>query len=154
VVLSKNGFVGPTDTKLAQRSFSGIGPGERISSEMEAAVPSSTPPGRYFIGTLLEIDNKKTRLVRLNNSANPIRPITVGDFPANGRIQIELTWDGNADLDLHVTDPYGETIYYFHPSSQSGGAYQEDRECYNNSGQAERVIYNDGSAAAGNYQIS
>jgi hypothetical protein len=154
VVLSKNGFMGPTDTKLAQRSFSGIGPGTRISSEVEATVPSSTPPGRYFIGTLLEIDNSKTRLVRLNNPSNPVRPITVGDFPANGRIQVELTWEGDADLDLHVTDPYGETIYYFHPFSQSGGSYEEDRECYNNNGQAERVVYNDGSAAAGNYQIS
>ncbi|MCI0444619.1 hypothetical protein L0152_15605 [bacterium] len=154
VVLSKNGFMGSTDTKLAQQSFSGIGPGARISSEVNAVVPASTPPGRYFIGTLLEIDNKKTKLVRLNNPSNPVRPITVGDFPANGRIQIELTWDGNADLDLHVTDPYGETIYYFHPVSQSGGAYQEDRECYNNNGQPERVTYNDGAAAAGNYQIS
>jgi len=153
VVLSKNGFMGPTDTKLAQRSFSGIGPGARISSEVDAAVPASTPPGRYFIGTLLEVDNKRSRLVRLN-SGNPVRPITVGDFPANGRIQIDLTWDGDADLDLHVTDPYGETLYYFHPSSQSGGTFEEDRECYNNNGQPERVIYNDGSAAAGNYQIS
>jgi hypothetical protein len=154
VVLSKNGFMGPTDTKLAQRSFSGIGPGARISAEVDAVVPASTPPGRYFVGTLLEVDNKKSRLVRLNNTANPVRPITVGDFPGNGRIQIELTWDGNADLDLHVTDPYGETIYYFHPNSQSGGTFEDDRECYNNNGQAERVIYNDGSAAAGNYQIS
>jgi hypothetical protein len=154
VVLSKNGFMGPTDTKLAQRSFSGIGPGARISSEVEATVPASTPPGRYFIGTLLEVDNKRSRLVRLNNSANPVRAITVGDFPANGRIQIELTWDGNADLDLHVSDPYGETLYYFHPSSQSGGRFEDDRECYNNNGQPERIIYNDGSAAAGAYQIS
>jgi hypothetical protein len=154
VVLSKNGFMGPTDTKLAQQSFSGIGPGARISSEVNAAVPASTPPGRYFIGTLLEVDNKRSRLVRLNNPGNPVRPITVGDFPANGRIQIELTWDGDADLDLHVTDPYGETLYYFHPNSQSGGTFEDDRECYNNNGQPERVLYNDGNAAAGNYQIS
>lgn len=154
VVLSKNGFMGPTDTKLAQRNFSGIGPGARISSELEATVPASTPAGRYFIGTLLEVDNKRGRLVRLDNNANPVRPITVGDFPANGRIQIELTWDGNADLDLHVTDPYGETIYYFHPSSRSSGRFENDRECYNNNGQPERITYDDGSAAAGNYQIS
>ena len=57
-------------------------------------------------------------------------------------IQIELTWEGKADLDLHVTDPYGETIYYFRPSSRSGGAYQEDRECHNNNGQPERIEYN------------
>ncbi len=154
VVLSRNGFMGATDIKLAERTFSGIDPGARISSEVEARVPASVQPGRYFVGTLMETDTRMNRLIRIDNVASPIRPITVGDFPANGQIQIELNWEGAADLDLHVTDPYGETVYYFRPFNQSGGAYQDDRECYNNHGQSERVIYGSGFAAAGLYQVS
>lgn len=154
VVLSRNGFMGPTDIKLAERTFSGIGPGARISSEVEARVPASVQPGRYFVGTLMETDTRANRLIRIDNVASLIRPITVGDFPANGQIQIELNWEGAADLDLHVTDPYGETVYYFRPFNQSGGAYQDDRECFNNNGQSERVVYGSGFAAAGLYQVS
>lgn len=38
-----------------------------------------------------------------------------------GDVQITLTWDNTADVDLWVTDPFGERIYFAHPTSQSGG---------------------------------
>jgi hypothetical protein len=154
IVLSRNGFVGPTDTKLAQRTYSGIGPGSKINDQIEARVPASIPSGRYFLGTLMETETRRDRLIRIDNPSNPVKPITVGDFPANGQIEFELNWEGAADLDLHVTDPYGETLYYFRPTNQSGGRYEADRECYNNNGQSERIVYEPGSAAAGAYQIS
>jgi hypothetical protein len=154
IVLSRNSVVGPTDTKLAQRTYSSLGPGSKITDQIEARVPSSIPSGRYFLGTLMETETKREKLIRIDNASNPIKPITVGDFPANGQIEFELNWEGSADLDLHVTDPYGETLYYFRPTNQSGGRYQEDRECYNNNGQSERISYESGSAAAGVYQIS
>ena len=30
----------------------------------------------------------------------------------NHRIQIALSWDGSADLDLHCTEPSGEEIFF------------------------------------------
>ncbi|UCS91941.1 hypothetical protein KZP23_14540 [Echinicola marina] len=45
---------------------------------------------------------------------------------SNGVIQIGLSWDTEADIDLHVTDPNGETIYYDNPSSASGGYLDRD----------------------------
>ncbi|HSE41072.1 MAG TPA: hypothetical protein VLH08_09935 [Acidobacteriota bacterium] len=154
IVLSQNGFMGPTDIKLAQRNFSGMGPGSRVSEEIEAKIPSNVPSGRYFIGSVMETEARRDRLIRIDNLAGPVKPVTVGDFPANGQIEISLNWEGSADLDLHVTDPYGETLYYFRSTNQSGGRYEEDRECFNNNGQFERVVYDSGNAAAGLYQIS
>jgi hypothetical protein len=38
-----------------------------------------------------------------------------------GTIQVTLSWNNVNDIDLHVTDPNGETIYWKHPTSASGG---------------------------------
>ena len=43
-----------------------------------------------------------------------------------GDVQITLTWDNTADLDLHVIDPQGERIAYFSPTSTSGGMLDVD----------------------------
>lgn len=40
---------------------------------------------------------------------------------SKGVIQIGLSWNTTADIDLHVVDPFGEEIYYSNPSSSSGG---------------------------------
>jgi hypothetical protein len=45
---------------------------------------------------------------------------------ATGVIQIGLSWNSTADIDLHVIDPFGEEIYYNHPSSASGGYLDRD----------------------------
>jgi len=38
-----------------------------------------------------------------------------------GDIQVTLTWDSNADIDLYVMDPTQEWIWYRHKTSASGG---------------------------------
>jgi hypothetical protein len=38
-----------------------------------------------------------------------------------GTIQVTLSWNNVNDIDLHVTDPNGETIYWRYPTSVSGG---------------------------------
>ena len=43
-----------------------------------------------------------------------------------GAIQISLSWDNTSDQDLYVTDPEGETIWYQHESSISGGQLDRD----------------------------
>ncbi len=54
-------------------------------------------------------------------------------FTANLREEADLTirldWNklsGNTDIDLHVTDPYGEEIAFYHMSSASGGWLDRD----------------------------
>ena len=67
-----------------------------------------------------------------------------------GAIQITLKWDNTADLDLYVTDPVGETIYYGAPSSSSGGQLDiDDRDGIG----PENIFWPVGTALTGNYSV-
>lgn len=47
----------------------------------------------------------------------------------NADLTVRLDWNklsGNTDIDLHVTDPYGEEIAYYNMRSQSGGWLDRD----------------------------
>lgn len=43
-----------------------------------------------------------------------------------GAVQVTLSWAEAVDIDLYVTDPNGETIWYGHTSSASGGELDHD----------------------------
>lgn len=45
---------------------------------------------------------------------------------SEGVIQIGLSWNSSADIDLHVVDPFGEEIYFGNPNSSSGGYLDRD----------------------------
>ena len=67
-----------------------------------------------------------------------------------GDVQVTLTWNNTADLDLWVTDPYGETIYYAHPWSASGGQLDvDDIDGYG----PENIFWPTGGAPSGEYQV-
>ena len=153
IVLSRNSFPGATDIRLGRRSFSSLTGGGRIQSTMTIQLPSDVPDGRYFIATFLEVPTTRDKLLRVHNG-NFVRPVQLGSFPAPGRLTVSLNWSGSADLDLHVTDPMGETLYYFHPASAAGGSISRDRECAGQQGQSEVVSYPAGQAVSGKYQIS
>lgn len=150
-LLSTNSALAKTEGRLKRIQFDGIDARQTLSSQTDITIPSDTPPGRYFIGTLLEATNPNLRVL---NGTSTLRPIPVGDFPSNGQLSITLTWEDAADLDLHVTDPYRETIHYFRPSSNSGGSLKEDVECGSQGIRSEQIEYPTGRAASGSYVIS
>ena len=43
-----------------------------------------------------------------------------------GDVQATLLWNGDSDLDLHVTDPSGTDIYYLNKTSSTGGQLDHD----------------------------
>jgi tRNA (guanosine-2'-O-)-methyltransferase len=47
---------------------------------------------------------------------------------ASGPLQFTLSWDSGADIDLYVTDPSGETLFYNEENrrTQSGGHMDQD----------------------------
>jgi len=53
------------------------------------------------------------------------------DFPPrpDRALQVELAFDAAADLDLHVTDPELETVYFGNTPSGNGGRLDRDVRC-------------------------
>lgn len=67
-----------------------------------------------------------------------------------GDVQITLTWDNEADLDLHVIDPYEEEIFWDHKHSVSNGTLDiDDRDGYG----PENIYWLQGEAPDGNYEV-
>jgi len=46
-----------------------------------------------------------------------------------GELVVKLAFDADADLDLYVSDPLDETVYYANTPVRSGGALDADRRC-------------------------
>jgi hypothetical protein len=72
-------------------------------------------------------------------------------YTGHGDIQITLTWDNEADLDLHVLDPFEEEIYFKNRSSESGGML--DYDDMNGYG-PENIYWPKGKAPLGLYEVS
>ena len=72
-----------------------------------------------------------------------------------GQIQITLAWQTGADIDLYVTDPYGETLSYQHSQSSSGGILDHDARgaCVGGSDTIENVYWSQAQPPRGQYQV-
>ena len=66
-----------------------------------------------------------------------------------GQVKVTLTWTSNADLDLWVTEPNGNRIYYANPSSSTGGFLDFD----DLDGPGPENIFWEENAPTGNYVV-
>ena len=67
-----------------------------------------------------------------------------------GDVQITLVWNNQADLDLHVFDPYNDEIWWKYKDSYSGGILDvDDTDGYG----PENVYWPQGEAPSGNYEV-
>jgi hypothetical protein len=73
-----------------------------------------------------------------------------------GQIQVTAAWNGPSDIDLHVTDPAGEEIYYGHRTSTSGGQLDHDANaaCSNQPPTVENAYWSTPNPPRGNYVAS
>jgi hypothetical protein len=60
------------------------------------------------------------------NWSAPVFVDYVAQPVASGELQFTLTWDSITDLDLHVLEPSGEEIAYYHRTSNTGGELDVD----------------------------
>ena len=76
---------------------------------------------------------------------SPISMISVG----TGDVQINITWDSRADVDLHVVDPFGEEVYWAHKTAVSGGTLDLDSNarCGSDGPRAENIFWASGLVA-------
>ncbi|MFA5328398.1 MAG: hypothetical protein WC384_11455 [Prolixibacteraceae bacterium] len=107
------------------------------------------------ISCALDVASTATSIVdiSLDHIAENEENIRVGEaalYTGHGDIQITLTWDNGADLDLHVTDPSGEEIWWDEPYSSSGGIL--DYDDIDGLG-PENIYWPKNSAPSGNYSV-
>ena len=71
-----------------------------------------------------------------------------------GDVQVTLIWNTTDDLDLWVTDPSGESIYYQHEYSASGGELDVDANVGCGTTQpVENIYWPTGGAPQGQYLV-
>lgn len=72
--------------------------------------------------------------------------------PGNPRFNLVFDNEDNVDLDLYVTDPNGDTIYFANSRSASGGELDVDCQCgICPNGPNENIFWQSGSAPSGTY---
>jgi hypothetical protein len=75
--------------------------------------------------------------------------VTVG----TGVVQVSVSWNTNADVDLYVVEPGGEEIYYGHRTSATGGELDLDSNVGCAAGpQNENITWTD-TAPSGSYAV-
>jgi hypothetical protein len=78
----------------------------------------------------------------------PITSVGTGD------VQVTLTWQADVDVDLYVTDPAGDTVYYGNRRVSSGGELDRDNMCGDFEwGRPENVYWPQAGAPAGTYTV-
>ncbi|MDG2306897.1 MAG: hypothetical protein P8R42_20080 [Candidatus Binatia bacterium] len=73
------------------------------------------------------------------------------DEPRPGELRVRLVFGARADLDLFVTDPAQETVYFANSPSRSGGSLVGDVRCGDPEPRVETVVFPD--AGAGRYRV-
>ena len=83
-------------------------------------------------------------------SLEPVEGVPVG----SGGVDVSISWDADADLDLFVTEPNGETIFYGNRESLSGGRLDLDSNptCDLDGLNAEHIFWPSHGAPSGSYQ--
>jgi hypothetical protein len=79
-----------------------------------------------------------------SSSVGAYQPATTA-FLGNGTgdVQVNISWNSKADVDLYVVDPLGEEIFYAHRESNSGGQLDIDSNaaCQTDGPRAENVFW-------------
>jgi len=87
--------------------------------------------------------------------SEPASPPAVPAPPAArppGELRIRLSFDDSADLDLYVTGPLLETVYYANTPTKVGGELERDARCAGPPGlRSEQIRF--AAAPAGRYRV-
>lgn len=81
----------------------------------------------------------------------PLPAPAPGPPPAPGSVRVQLDFGAEADLDLIVTDPWWEQVYFGNSPSQLGGVLEADRRCADPAPRSEVVRFS--PAPPGLYRV-
>jgi len=84
-------------------------------------------------------------------ATTPARVVSVG----TGDVQVSLSWNSIADVDLHVIDPAGEEVYWLARGAASGGELDLDSNagCGGDDVRNENITWPVGGAPGGTYRV-
>ncbi len=82
----------------------------------------------------------------------PLPERVAGHPAAANDVVVQLIFGPEADLDLFVTDPDHEEVYFANSPSRLGGVFEVDRRCDDPAPRTETVRFS--PAAAGRYRVS
>lgn len=97
--------------------------------------------------------------IAAEDDSGAVGPFSTVTFDAlqvgTGDVQVTLSWDSDADVDLHVVDPSGEEIYFANRSSASGGELDLDSNagCSLDNVRNENITWPVGAAPRGTYIV-
>ncbi len=118
----------------------------------------------HIVASLPNTRTRYTVFVGINDLDAPADVLSAGSFqeipidvtPVNsGELQVSLTWDTSADMDLYVTEPGGETIFWGYTEAESGGTLDLDGNaaCEVADERNENIYWPAGTAASGEYLV-
>lgn len=117
----------------------------------------------WISGTLTGAVGERAFTVRFtdNEGRTAVETVRLYVLPARGLeggdVQVTLTWESPADLDLHINDPWGEDIYFNNQIAESGGELDYDANAACSEAQArptENIHWPYGEAPDGRYDLS
>ena len=69
-------------------------------------------------------------------------------------VQVTVSWDTDADLDLHVADPTGHEVYFGSRVVESGGRlFPDSDDCEPDNIRNERIAWTEGTPPPGLYEV-
>jgi len=122
--------------QLLDAAVEGSGLGEYregAKEKLQEVVDLAVNTLENLIARQREIDEMKETLTDAIDSFNAKMITEIDIIIANagartGPVTVSLLWDTNDDLDLYVTSPLGDTVYYGNMYSSSGGILDVDRQ--------------------------
>lgn len=109
-------------------------------------IPPARGPGP---GEPRNVDFSEEQRERLGRLRTALSEQSASDV--SGGLLVRLAFDESADLDLFVTDPMQESVYFANSPSRSGGRLIDDRRCDDPSPRVEEVHFSE--PPSGRYRV-
>jgi hypothetical protein len=149
--------VGVTSTSGFQTIVVGV---QGLTDFYEVTLPASATSASLL---LTVAQNVSLGTFQLAFAAGPSRA-TLGPYATQslslisvgtGDVQVSVSWNSAADVDLHVVEPGGEEVYYGNPNSAAGGELDLDSNaaCNSDGPRNENIVWPTGSAPTGEYIV-
>src|SRR5439155_1284410 len=102
-----------------------------VYRDAEGRRPGRRPaePGRAEIARMRRAALGLLALVAACARHTPPPPRPAPPEPPRSGVTVTLRWTAPVDLDLYVTDPSLETVYFANPRTASGGVLERDARC-------------------------